>query len=287
MRKPQTARKFFAGAVRYDGCISMGYQNGRALSPDTADIWCAVLKPLLALLVRPTVLDLGCGTGRFSTVIGGRFHARVVGIEPSWPMLSIAIAQSPPPSVSYAAGRAETLPLRDHSCDVAWLSHVIHHIPDRDACARELARVLCAHGRVLIRGTFGDRTDGYPTLFHFFPGAQEIAAQFPTLGEVTAAFDHAGFMLESVRSIQQTTCVGLRELSNRTRLRADSTLALLPDAEFRHCQTALERAAEREGEAAAVIETLDFLVLRQTSGVGKEAACTGQRSPCAEICRGG
>jgi ubiquinone/menaquinone biosynthesis C-methylase UbiE len=287
MRKPLSARKFFPGSVHYDGCMSMGYQSGRALSADTADIWCAVLKPLLATPVQPTVLDLGCGAGRFSMVLGGQLHARVVGIEPSWPMLSTAAAQSPPPSISYAAGRAEALPLRDHSCDPAWLSRVIHHIPDRDACACELARVLRAHGRVLIRGTFGDRTDGFPTLFHFFPGAREIAAQFPTLGEVTAAFDRAGFMLESVQRVQQATCVGLQNLADRTRLRADSTLALLPDAEFWHCQSALERAAERETPAAPVIETLDFLVLRQTSRAGEGAACTHERSPRADACKEG
>jgi ubiquinone/menaquinone biosynthesis C-methylase UbiE/lysophospholipase L1-like esterase len=262
MRKPRTARKFFAGAVRYDGCISMGYHSSRALSADTTDLWCAILKPLLATLARPTVLDLGCGTGRFSVVIGGRFDARVVGIEPSWPMLRIA-SQSPSPNVSYAGGRAETLPLRDHSFDIAWLSHVIHHIVDRDGCARELARVLRADGRVLMRGTFGDRIDGFPTLFHFFPAARGIAAQFPSLAEVTAAFDRAGLLLESVRRVQQTTCIGLRELARRTRSRADSTLALLADAEFQRCQSALEQAAEREAEATPVIETLDFLVLRR------------------------
>jgi len=71
-------KEFFAGAVQYDAGLSTGYRVGRALSADTADIWCAVLEPLLAPFGRPTVLDLGCGTGRFSTVIGRRFGTRVI-----------------------------------------------------------------------------------------------------------------------------------------------------------------------------------------------------------------
>jgi hypothetical protein len=40
----------------------------------------------------------------------------------------------------------------------------------------------------------------------------------------------------------------------------------------------LERAAEREGEAAPVIETLDFLVLRQTSGVSSDTSTSNRTS---------
>jgi ubiquinone/menaquinone biosynthesis C-methylase UbiE len=254
MRRADTQR-FFAGAVHYDGCISTGYQAGRALSAETTDIWCAVLEPLLAPFRQLTLLDPGCGTGRSSTV---------TGVEPSRQMLRVAAADSPPPNVSYASGRAECLPLQDCSCDVAWLSHVIHHIPDLETCAQELRRVLPVEGRVLIRGTFGDRTDGFPTLFHFFPGAQGITAEFPTVGQITARFDGAGFAVETLRRIQQKTCEGLRELASRTRLRADSTLALLPDVEFQRCQYAVECAAEQEAEPTPVLETLDFLVLRRS-----------------------
>lgn len=260
-------KEFFAGAVQYDARLSTGYQVGRSLSADTADIWCAVLEPFLAPFGRSTVLDLGCGTGRFSTVIGRRLRTRVIGVEPSWDMLRMAAADNPPPNVSYASGRAECLPLGDGSCDVGWLSHVIHHIADPEACARELWRVLRPQGSVLIRGTFGDRTDGFPTLFRFFPGAQRIAAQFPTLRRVIAAFGDACFVPETLRRIQQKTCDGLRELADRTRLRADSTLALLSDAEFQRCHSVLEDAAEQEAEPTPIIETLDFLVLRRTGGV--------------------
>jgi ubiquinone/menaquinone biosynthesis C-methylase UbiE len=57
-------------------------------------------------------------------------------------------------NVRYLAGRAEQLPLRSGSFDVALLSNVYHHVVDRRACAVELHRVLRRDGRALIRGAF-------------------------------------------------------------------------------------------------------------------------------------
>jgi SAM-dependent methyltransferase len=254
---------FEPGAITYEGDLSSNYPMARMLSAETADTWAGVLRPFLTAVYRPTVLDLGCGTGRFSTLISDRFGAIVVGIDPSIAMLHTAVRNSEAGQVQYAAAQAERLPLAESSCDVAWMSQVVHHIRDRRACAAELHRVLRSPGVVLIRGTFGDRLDGFPTLFKFFPGACQLTARFPTVGEISAVFEAEGFSLESTQRIQQTTCHSLREFATRTQLRADSTLVLLPDSEFEACQTALEEAARRERVPSPVIETIELLVLRQ------------------------
>jgi ubiquinone/menaquinone biosynthesis C-methylase UbiE len=257
------AKPFFPGAVDYDSRISTNYPASRALSAETATTWCAAVEPFVRASRLLILLDLGCGTGRFSALFAERFPVRVVGLDPSRGMLNAAAGT--PKNLAYAAARGESLPLRDRSCDVVWLSHVIHHVPDPETCARELRRVIKPDGRVLIRGTFGDRTDGFATLFRFFPRAQEVAAQFPTLEQIAGYFARAGFAVESLRRVQQETCRSLREFAGRTRLRADSTLALLSDCEFERCQRALESAAEREAQPTPVVETLDFLVLRGSS----------------------
>ncbi|MEK6322980.1 MAG: class I SAM-dependent methyltransferase [Acidobacteriota bacterium] len=253
---------FEPGSVNYDSDIASNYPAARAFSADTADTWATALYPFITRSSSPTVLDLGCGTGRFASLVAERFAARVIGLDLSIGMLQAArrgLARSNP---VYAAARGDYLPLADSSCDLAWLSQVIHHIPDRVACARELRRVVRPDGYVLIRGAFGDRLDGFPAFFRFFPGARRIAGQFPTLSQVTASFQTAGFSIESLQRVQQKTCDSLGELAERTRLRADSTLLLLPDSEFEHCQAALEQAASSEDGRSPVIETLDLLVLR-------------------------
>ena len=160
---------FEPGAVRYERDLSSNYPMARMVSAETADTWSSILRPFLTVCYRPTVLDLGCGTGRFSTLISDRFGAIVVGLDPSIAMLHTAVRNAEAGRVQYAAAQAEQLPLTESSCDVAWLSQVVHHIRDRRACAAELHRVLRSDGVVLIRGTFGDQLDGFPTLFKFFP----------------------------------------------------------------------------------------------------------------------
>jgi SAM-dependent methyltransferase len=253
---------FEPGAVTYEGDLSSNYPMARMLSTETAGTWSGVLRPFLTTFYRPTVLDLGCGTGRFSTLISDRFGATVVGIDPSIAMLQTAVRNSEAGKAQYAAAQAEWLPLAESSCDVAWISQVVHHIRDRKACAAELHRVLRSNGVALIRGTFGDRLDGFPTLFKFFPGARQLTARFPTVGDISAVFEAEGFSLESTQRIQQKTCHSLREFATRTKLRADSTLVLLPDSEFEACQIALEEAASSERVPSPVIETIELLVLR-------------------------
>jgi hypothetical protein len=89
-----------------------------------------------------------------------------------------------------------------------------------------------------------------------------LTARFPTVGETLAVFEAEGFSLESAQRIPQKTCQSLREFAARTKLRADSTLLLLPDSEFEACQTALEEAASRARVPSPVIETIERLVLR-------------------------
>ena len=79
------------------------------------------------------------GTGQFATAFSDWFGLSIVAVEPSAAMR----AQIPRrPGIRVLAGDASALPLADGSADGAWLSLVIHHIPDLEAAAREIRRVL-------------------------------------------------------------------------------------------------------------------------------------------------
>jgi hypothetical protein len=143
------------------------------------------------------------------------------------------------------------------------LSHVFHHVRERAICASELRRVVRCGGRVLVRGTFADQLDGFPTLFRFFPGARRICEDLPTLGETAAVFAAEKFTLEVHRRIQQQTCGSLREFAERMSKRADTSLTLLADNEFEAGVAALRQAADRESEPTPVVETVDLLVFQR------------------------
>src|SRR5262249_5895754 len=151
----------------------------------------------------------------------------IVGLEPSTGMLAAAARAERPQNLAYLAGDAERIPLAEASCDLAWLSHVWHHISNPRACASELRRVVRRGGHVLVRGTFGDRLDGFPTLFRFWPGARAICAQLPTTRETVRVFETNGFVLAGQWPVQQETAASLSEFATRTQRRADSALVLI------------------------------------------------------------
>jgi ubiquinone/menaquinone biosynthesis C-methylase UbiE len=238
-------------AARYDGA--------RKIEADGLLGWRAAIERHLPPRPQPRILDLGAGTGQFCFALAEWFDAHVVALEPSAGMRRQARVKSADPRVVLLGGNAERIPLRAGICDVAWLSTVIHHIPDLAACARELKRVLVEDGIVLIRSAFPGRLDEI-TLFHFFPEARRVADTFPSVATTVAAFNAAGFVQHSLERVSQISAPSLREACERVRLRADTTLKALSEAEFAAGLAKVERAAREDQTGAPVIDRLDLLV---------------------------
>lgn len=257
-----SAKQFYPGAIDYSGRMSAGYRRGRALSPETAASWAAIVAPFIRQGTNTRILDLGSGTGRFAELFARVFEAHVVGVEPSTAMLASAERSAQPKRLAYVAGCAEFIPLEDHSCDLAWLSQVWHHILDHRACARELRRILSPGSHVLVRGSFGDQLDGFPTLFRFWPGTEEICRQLPTIERTVAVFEADGFMFTEHRRVDQATARSLHEFADRTRFRADTALTLISDSEFQQGQSAIEMVAAHEGVPGPIVERIELLVFQ-------------------------
>ncbi|MGN6487580.1 MAG: class I SAM-dependent methyltransferase [Devosia sp.] len=94
-----------------------------------------------------TVLDVGCGEGRFCRLLA-RQGLDTVGIDPAGSL--IAQARTLHPEGDYRLAGAEQLPFGDGSFDlvVAYLSLV--DIPDAAAAIAEMTRVLRPGGHLLI-----------------------------------------------------------------------------------------------------------------------------------------
>jgi ubiquinone/menaquinone biosynthesis C-methylase UbiE len=242
--------------------IAPVYDSGRAMPLESLSAWRAALAPLLPAGRLP-VLDLGAGTGMWAEAFARWFGLPVVAVEPAEGMRRQAMRARPHAGVSLLGGDAEHIPLRDGTCGAAWLSAVIHHVPDPARCARELRRVVAPGGPVLLRGAFGSRIDPAKlAIFRFFPQAMVVAERFPTLPAIEAAFAAAGWTVESVTDVPQVSAPSLRAALDRARHRADTTLQGIPDGDFAAGLAALERAAAAETEPTPVVDRLDLVVLR-------------------------
>lgn len=240
--------------------IASRYDLAREAPTEWVEAWRVALAPLLRRPVLP-VLDVGCGTGYWATRLADWFSLQVVAVEPSRAMRREALAKRRHPAISFLGGRAESLPLRDGSCESAWVSTVVHHVSDLQGFAQELHRVLTPGGRVLIRNAFSGRTEGIPWLRYFEHVRHVAESRWPTVEQVLAAFGPAGFALEQLQPIEETTALSLAEYARRVGVRADSILAAISDQDFERGMMSLEQAAAAEKEPEPVITTLDLLVL--------------------------
>jgi SAM-dependent methyltransferase len=197
--------------------------------------------------------------GTFATAFSDWFGAHVVAVEPS-----DAMREHIPhtPAIEVRKGDASTLPLADASADAAWMSLVLHHIPDLDAAAREIRRVLHDGAPILIRGGFSGGDYSGIELVRWFPETARTVDTFPSLDETLAAFASAGLhqvALEPVWEARPSSLASfLAEIDDFRR--ADTTLRGLTNDEFMRGKERLRRAVDA-GSPDARTNTLDLLVL--------------------------
>lgn len=94
-----------------------------------------------------TVLDVGCGEGRFCRMLR-REGIRATGIDPATALLDYARKKDP--GGTYLEAFAERLPFNDGSFDMVVSYLTLIDIPDYRAAIHEMARVLRPGGALLI-----------------------------------------------------------------------------------------------------------------------------------------
>jgi len=98
--------------------IPATYDKARALAPETRRLWQDLLSVHISRAAVSLVVDVGCGTGRFSELLAGHFSAQVIGIDPSLKMLDQARRKPAIGNVVYCQGLAEAVPFRDGCADL-------------------------------------------------------------------------------------------------------------------------------------------------------------------------
>jgi len=237
--------------------IATIYDEARALTPDRILQWRDVFSAHLDPRAISTVVDLGCGTGRFTDLLATHFGAAVIGIDPSCRMLQQARRKPVTGNVVFQEAPATALPLKDRSVDLAFMSQVYHHLTDPSAVAKECCRVLRCGGYACIRNTTSECDFVYR---HFFPLQKLIESDLPSREDITAVFAAAGFDASAHQIVSQLVASDWPSFVETSVLRGDSFLARLPDAEFERGMTALRAYSDEVGRGSCVTEEIDWFV---------------------------
>lgn len=169
------------------------------------------LRESILRVARPApgehVLDVGCGTGTFAIAMKRLVGAagRAAGIDASREMTISARRKARKAGVELEVqeGLAQALPFADESFDLAASTLMLHHLPRsaRQACAREIARVLKPGGRALAVD-FATSSKEQGGLFHRLHRHGLVR-----LEEIVALMEAAGL------KVVDTGPIGMRDLN--------------------------------------------------------------------------
>jgi ubiquinone/menaquinone biosynthesis C-methylase UbiE len=249
--------------ISYDDRTAAAFKAVREVPRDGLSEWREAVRRHLRPWQGMTLVDIGAGTGAFTAAFSDWFDLSVVAVEPSAAMRD----QIPrTPAVQVLEGQASALPLPDKSADAAWLSLVIHHIPDLGAAANEIRRVLRPGAPVLIRQGFPGRVDRVE-LVRWFPETARTVDTYPSVDDTCKAFATAGFHQDGLEQILETYSTSLAEFLGQveTFRDADTTMRNLTEAEFLRGKERLRRAVQHADDTANPeirSNWLDLLVLR-------------------------
>ena len=250
--------------VDYDKTfIPDSYDAGRDISASEKRLSLKFFAEKLNVDDMSNVIDLGCGTARFSEALADVFEASVVGIDPSTKMLEQARNKTNDDRLRFALGSGEALPVEAASADMVFMSMVLHHLADPEKVAQECRRVLRNGGSICIRNTVSNETSSYPYL-RFFPSIGAIiGAQLISRERLNEMFLTAGFKLVAHQSDWHEVASNWQSYADKLALKADSFVARLSDSEFKSGLEAIRKHAENQVANERVGLNVDLFVYQK------------------------
>lgn len=229
------------------------------LRPSLVDHWLGSIIEYGGVKAGCTVLDVGCGTGRYPLGMLSATDCTVYGLDPSIEMLEEAAAKDKTKRILWTCGDGHRLPFRYNSFDCAYMTLVIHHIENKQLALREIYRVLRKNGRCVILTNSHSRIRNH--VLRDFPGAVAIDLKrfpsIPSLKETMAIIGFGDIHHHILR--QDRGYVSAEEYLARVRNKYVSTLTLLSEDEFQRGLRIFERRVKTK--YGSRIPQLDKFVL--------------------------
>ncbi len=211
--------------------VHLRYDAGRTTSPEATR---ALIQALRRHAPRSMalVVDLGCGTGRFSHALYEAFHAPVLAVDPAANMIAMARAKAHPDPVGYVQALADQIPLEDGSADLVFMSQVFHHLGDGAATLAEIRRVLRRDGRLAVRQTTLENLDSY-FYQRFFPKARDLdQRRLPSRNGLVTLAGSCGYRLLALETLRSEIAATSDEYLAKIGLRTYSDLECISDEAF-------------------------------------------------------
>ncbi|WP_018341401.1 class I SAM-dependent methyltransferase [Cytophaga aurantiaca] len=127
------------------------------------------------------VLDVGCGTGRWSYYIAGKVNC-VECIDPSKAVLAAARLLKNKPNIRISQASVDNIPFSDNSFDLVFSLGVLHHVPDTKEAVKKCVQKVKQNGHILLYLYYNLENRGlaFKTLFHLSNSIRWIVSKLPS-----------------------------------------------------------------------------------------------------------
>jgi malonyl-CoA O-methyltransferase len=155
----------------------------------------AAVLELLPPVAGRTVLDAGCGTGRYLRILQ-LLGARALGVDRSQAMVARAHRIGMP----VIRGDMAALPVGSGSCTLVVSALAILDVDDLRAVVQEWARVLTPHGVAVFSTLHPDgEALGWTRTFHSGRTTRMLPTRWHSIEDQHAACAYAGLTIDAVR----------------------------------------------------------------------------------------
>ncbi len=175
--------------------MAVNYDEISRIYDDVRDADIELLNTMMAEIsmnAETRVLDIGCGTGNYASMLQRITQAKVFGVEPSDGMREKARAKNP--NITVNAGHAGKIPFDAATFDFAYMTDVIHHISDLFAMYAEIFRVMRPGAKLCIATQSHAQIAARPYA-RFFPGVVRVdQRRYPDIDAIIVAAERQSFV---------------------------------------------------------------------------------------------
>jgi ubiquinone/menaquinone biosynthesis C-methylase UbiE len=191
-----------------------------------------------------SVLDIGCGTGRFPINLSSLTRCSLFGLEPSREMLREAFLKSRY-NVVWIQGDGQKLPFQNEMFDCVYLTFVLHHIENKDLTLQEIYRVLKKRAKCVILTT--SRSEMKRHVLHNFPGVTSMdLKRLPSIPSVMKSTSRASFKAIHYHLFYRHESTSTEKYLERVRKKYISALTLLSEEEFQRGFKVFQKRIQRK-----------------------------------------
>jgi ubiquinone/menaquinone biosynthesis C-methylase UbiE len=238
------------------------YNTARALPKQTMQLWMNALKSYVPAGKINKILDLGCGTGRFSFALEKEYSCSVVAMDPSEAMLNKGRTESNT-NIEWLQGTAETIPLPCSCVDLVWMSQVIHHLDDNEKAFREIHRVINDQGFLAVRNSMREHLDEIIWYTCFPEALKTDKARLVSQDKTVNLIIKYGFELLAADTIHQLFASTCKEYFEKVSQRGLSSLITISDEVFNAGKERMRKWVDQRADDEPVYEPIDLIIFQK------------------------